>query len=42
MKLYNLFEEIILEGLITEGVNTDQVVNAIDGEFANNGKKFIK
>jgi hypothetical protein len=42
MKLYNLFEEIILEGLITEGVNTDQVVNAIDGEFANNGKKFIR
>lgn len=42
MKLYNLFEEIILEGLITEGVNTDQVVNAINGEYANNGKKFIR
>jgi len=42
MKLYNLFEEIILEGLITEGVNTDQVINAINGEFANNGNKFIR
>lgn len=42
MKLYNLFEEIILEGLITEGVNTDQVLNAINGEYANNGKKFIR
>lgn len=42
MKLYNLFEEIILEGLITEGVNTDQIINAINGEYANNGKKFIR
>ena len=42
MKLYNLFEEIILEGLITEGVNTDQIINTIDGEYANNGKKFIR
>ena len=42
MKLYNLFEEVILEGLITEGVNTDQIINTIDGEYANNGKKFIR
>jgi len=42
MKLYNLFEEIILEGLITESVNTDQIINTINGEYANNGKKFIR
>lgn len=42
MKLYNLFEEVILEGLITEGVSTDQIINAINGEYANNGKKFIR
>ena len=42
MKLYNLFEEIILEGLITESVNTDQIINTIDGEYANNGKKYIR
>ncbi len=42
MKLYNLYEEVILEGLITEGVNTDQIINTIDGEYANNGKKFIR
>lgn len=42
MKLYNLYEEVILEGLITEGVDTQQVLNAINGEYANNGKKFIR
>jgi hypothetical protein len=42
MKLYNLFEEIILERLITESVNTNQIINAIDGEYSNNGKKFIR
>lgn len=42
MKLYNLYEEVILEGLITESVSTDQVIKAIDGEYANNGKKFIR
>jgi hypothetical protein len=42
MKLYNLFEEVILEGLITEGVTTDQVIDTIDGEYARNGKKFIR
>ena len=42
MKLYNLYEQVILEGLITESVNTDQVVNTIDGEYANSGKKFIR
>lgn len=42
MKLYNLYEEIILEGLITEGVNTQQIIDTIDGEYANNGKKFIR
>lgn len=42
MKLYNLFEEIILERLITEGVSTDQIINAIDGEYASNGNKFIR
>lgn len=42
MKLYNLFEEIILEGLITESVTTDQVTTAINGEYSNNGKKFIR
>jgi hypothetical protein len=42
MKLYNLFEEVILEGLITESVNTDQIINTIEGEYANNGKKFIR
>ena len=42
MRLYNLYEEVILEGLITEGVNTDQIISAIDGEYANNGKKFIR
>ena len=42
MRLYNLFEEIILEGLITEGVSTDQIINTINGEYASNGKKFIR
>jgi len=42
MKLYNLFEEVILEGLITESVNTNQIINTIEGEYANNGKKFIR
>lgn len=42
MKLYNLYEEVILEGLITESVSTDQIINTIDGEYANNGKKFIR
>ena len=42
MKLYNLYEEVILEGLITEGVSTEQIINTIDGEYANNGKKFIR
>lgn len=42
MKLYNLFEEVILEGLITEGVSTQQIIDTIDGEYARNGKKFIR
>jgi len=42
MKLYNLYEEVILEGLITESVSTDQIIDTIDGEYANNGKKFIR
>lgn len=42
MKLYNLYEEVILEGLITEGVSTQQVINTIDGEYAKNGRKFIR
>lgn len=42
MKLYNLYEEVILEGLITEGVSSQQVVDTINGEYANNGRKFIR
>ena len=42
MKLYNLYEDIILEGLITEGVSTQQITDTIDGEYARNGKKFIR
>jgi len=43
MKLYNLFEEVIFEGLITESVISSEQINAaINGEFANNGRKFIR
>jgi hypothetical protein len=42
MKLYNIYEDIILEGLITEGVDTQQIIDTIDGEYARNGKKFIR
>lgn len=42
MKLYNLYEEVILEGLITESVSSQQIIDTIDGEYANNGRKFIR
>ena len=42
MKLYNIYEDIILEGLITEGVSTQQIIKTIDGEYARNEKKFIR
>ena len=42
MKLYNLYKEVILEWLITENVGKQQIIDTINGEYANNGRKFIR